>query len=273
MSGLDRSSPCKAVAVEPLGDFGNAARSGDVVLKPAGPWAPAVIALLRHLEAYGFAGAPRVVGDGYSADGRLAVTYVPGASPHPYAWPLSSVGEIGVLLRALHDATRSFVPPPDAVWQPWWMHELAGDRAVIGHGDLGPWNIIGDSGRPRAFIDWEFAGPVDPLWELAEAVWLNAQLHDDDIAVRLGLPDAATRAAMAAAIVDGYGLPRADRAALADRLVDVAVHSARAEAVTHDVTPDTVPGEYPLLWAVTWRVRSASWMARHRSLLRRALSA
>src|SRR4051794_28525696 len=55
----------------------SAALSGDVVLKPVGAWGPAVVALLRHLESAGFPGAPRVVGDGYVPDGRLAVTYVP----------------------------------------------------------------------------------------------------------------------------------------------------------------------------------------------------
>jgi hypothetical protein len=264
------------VEPEPLGEFGNAARDGDVVLKPAGAWGPAVVALLRHLEATGFTAAPRVVGDGYAADGRLAVTYVPGSSPQPYAWPEATVGTIGVLLRDLHRATRSFVPPAEAAWRPWWMHELAGDGPVIGHCDLGPWNIIGVDGAPRAFIDWEFAGPVDPLWELAEVVWLNAQLHDDDIAARHGLPDAATRARMARAIVDGYELPHADRTEFVDRLVAVAAHGARAEAVMYDVGPDSIaavgPDGYPILWAITWRVRSASWIARHRSLLRRALS-
>jgi hypothetical protein len=38
------------------------------MLRPARPWTSAVHALLRHLERAGFAGSPRVVGDGY--DGR-----------------------------------------------------------------------------------------------------------------------------------------------------------------------------------------------------------
>jgi hypothetical protein len=32
---------------------------------------------------------------------------------------------------------------------------------------------------PLAFVDWRFAGPVDPLVEAAQACWLNANLHDD----------------------------------------------------------------------------------------------
>ena len=55
----------------------------------------------------------------------------------------------------------------------------------------------------------------------------------------------------------------------------MAIHSARSEAVAHRVTMDsrdavTADG-YPVLWGVAWRARSASWIARHRGLLRRAM--
>jgi hypothetical protein len=192
-----------------------------------------------------FRGAPRVAGD-------AAYTYVPGSSPHPRAWPDEAVAGVGVLLR-----------------------DLPGSDPVYGHCDTGPWNIVGSGGRPDAFIDWEFAGPVDRLWELAETVWLNAQLHDDDVAERHGLPDAAARMRQARAIVDGYGLAAGRRADLVDRIQDVAIHAARAEAVAYAVTPESTAAVsddgVPVLWAVAWRARSASWIARHRAQLRRAI--
>jgi thiamine kinase-like enzyme len=58
----------------------------------------------------------------------------------------------------------------------------------MGHCDVAPWNIVARAGMPVALIDWEFAGPVDPLVELAQACWLNAKLHDDIVAEREGLP-------------------------------------------------------------------------------------
>jgi Phosphotransferase enzyme family len=253
----------------------DAVLSDGVVLKRSGPWASGVIALLRHLEQVGFEGAPRVVGNGYAADGRLAVTYVPGRSPHPQAWPDEAASRIGELLRRLHTATTSFAAPADAVWQHVWLRDFTGDKQVIGHCDTGPRNIAGNDGSPQALIDWEFAGPVDPLWELAETTWLNAQLHDDDIAELHGLPDAATRAGQARAIIDGYGLGRAAREDFRDRLLDVAVHSARAEVLLHGVTAQSTvavaENGYPVLWGIAWRARSASWIARNRQLLRRAL--
>jgi len=238
-----------------------------VVYKTAGPWTPAVFALLRHLEEAGFPGAPRVVNDGYG--------FLLGQSPHPHAWPHDTVGEVGALLRGLHDAAATFVPPAGAIWQANWLRELGGDDLVFGHCDTGPWNIVGRGGRPTAFIDWEFAGPVDRLWELAETVWLNAHLVDDDIADRQGLPDARTRAAQARAIVDGYGLPAAARGELVERLREVAIHGARHEALAAHVTMESTAAVtrdgYPVLWAITWRTRSAAWIARNHELIRRAI--
>jgi Phosphotransferase enzyme family len=252
-----------------------AARRIDVVFREAGPWSPAVLALLRHLEREGFAGAPRVVGSGFAEDGRETVSYIPGASPHPYGWTEDAAAGVGTLLRDLHAAAASFAPAAGACWRPWFGRDLPGSRPVIGHCDAGPWNVIARGGRPVALVDFEFAGPVDAVWELAQATWLNAQLHDDDVAERHGLPGLAERARQARMILDGYGLPGRDREDFVDKMITFAVHSARAEAVEFGVTPETRTGVtstgYPLTWAITWRVRSASWMLTHRSRLQREI--
>ena len=49
----------------------NASLADGVVLTTAGPWTDAVLALLRHLEKVGWTGAPRPVGSGRAADGRM----------------------------------------------------------------------------------------------------------------------------------------------------------------------------------------------------------
>lgn len=51
-------------------------RLGDVVHRPARPWTASVHAVLRHLEAVGFDGAPRVLG--FDESGREMLTYMPG---------------------------------------------------------------------------------------------------------------------------------------------------------------------------------------------------
>lgn len=94
-------------------------RRGDTVLRPSGPWTPTVHALLRHLERAGFAGAPRVVGDGFDDQGREVLTFIEGTFVDPHAWSDDQIWHAGRLLRALHDAAARFRPPPDAVWYPW----------------------------------------------------------------------------------------------------------------------------------------------------------
>lgn len=91
-------------------------RHDDTVLRPAEPWTPTIHALLRHLEAVGFTGAPRVVGDGYDGHGNEVLTYVEGEVRHPHPWSDDAIWRVGRLLRQLHDATASFQPPADAVW-------------------------------------------------------------------------------------------------------------------------------------------------------------
>ena len=94
---------------------------------------------------------------------------------------------------------------------------LPGSRAVFAHCDAGPWNIIARDGRPAALIDFETAGPVDAVWDLAQTAWLNAQLHDDDIAERCALPGAAARARQLKLILDGYACPTATATASSTR--------------------------------------------------------
>jgi hypothetical protein len=49
-------------------------------------------------------------------------------------------------------------------WMDWWGRRLGDSRLGVGHGDLGPWNIMAVDEKPTGFIDWETAGPIDPIW-------------------------------------------------------------------------------------------------------------
>jgi hypothetical protein len=234
-----------------------------------------MMALLQHLQHVGFEAAPRPVGDGFAVDRREQLIFIEGVSPQPHAWSDDAMWQIGHLLRRLHDATASFATPTDAVWAPWFARALPGRNPVISHGDLGPWNILARDGMPIAFIDWENAGPVDALWELAHAAWLNAQLHDDDVAALNQLPSPEDRARQLSLIVDGYGLDHADRAGFVDRMIELAIRSARQEAIDYNIAPGTpspVADGFPVLWSITWRARAAAWMIDHRTHLEHALT-
>lgn len=204
---MSSSSPITRLP-DPGGQPSRVFRRGGTVLRPAGPWTPAVHALLRHLEQAGFTGAPRVVGDGYDGQGREVLTFIEGTFVHPHAWTDDQIWHTGRLLRALHDATATFQPPPDAVWYPWPFRAGPGQPGtVISHGDAGPWHFAVRDGQPFALIDWDTAGPTNRRDEIAATAWWNAQLHDDDIAERHALPPAAARAAQLAYFLDGYQLP------------------------------------------------------------------
>jgi hypothetical protein len=246
-------------------------RRGDVVIRDTGPWTPAVHMLLRHLEDVGFAAAPRLVGSGLDPNGREVLTFIEGEFTQPGPWSLDGAAALGGLLRSLHEATGSFRPPLDAVWFPWHGRDLGGPCTVIGHCDVAPWNIVARDGLPVAFIDWETAGPVDPMIELAQLAWLNAKLYDDIVAEIEHLPPLAERARQLAAIADAYGLTAEQRRGLLDQIIEFAIADTASEADSANVTPETT--SHPIaLWAMAWRARSAAWMVRHRGVLSAALS-
>ncbi len=246
------------------------ARKGETVLRETGPWAATVHALLRHLEDVGYSRAPRVIGSGFDERGREVLSYLEGEFVHPKQWTEAALPHVGRLIRDIHDAARSFTIPANAVWREWHGRRLGNSGAGIGHCDTGPWNIVARDGLPYGLIDWEVAGPVDPMVDLAQACWLNAQLHDDDVAETQGLPALEDRARHLCLILDGYELPGAARVGFVDKMIEFAIQDAADQAIVQRVTPDT--SDATALWGITWRTRSAAWMLRHRSTLEAALS-
>ncbi len=250
-------------------------RVGDHVHRSPNDWSASVLELLRHLERCGFSASPCPVGSGFDADGNEVLTYLEGESPQPLPWTDEAITRVGELIAELHAALASFEPPADSVWKDWFGRHMGNPGGGFGHGDLGPWNIMATDGVPSGFVDWDTAGPMDPVYELAQAAWLNVQLHDDDIASQVGLGDADQRARQLRLMLDAYGLPREQREGFVDKMVEVAVLDAAGDAIDHDVTPDTRHGTatdgYPFVWGIAWRTRSAAWMLRNRATLEAAI--
>jgi hypothetical protein len=244
-------------------------RAGHAMLRSASPWTPAVHALLRHLEMVGFAGSPRVIGTGIDPTGQEMVEFVAGDVAHDRVWSEQGIHELGRMLRDLHEATASFRPPPQALWQDSFLRS-SGPGTVISHGDVAPWNVVARLDRPVALIDWELAGPVDRLNELAHTGWLNARLFDEGVEDVPDLPSVEQWIQLLRAFAEGYQLPVRSRRELARRVVDVAILSAASDAVEAKITPESAEAAW-LAWGVAWRARSAAWLIRHRDLLDRAL--
>jgi hypothetical protein len=240
------------------GNVAGAVRVGATVRRPAGPWTPAVHALLRHLERQGVDGVPRALG--LDGGGREMLSVVPGravALPPP-AWlhDDACLAATGRLLRVAHDATTGFVPPPGARWRLLPGAPARGD--VVCHNDVAPYNLLYDGGVPIGLVDWDLAGPGPRLWDLAHAVWRCAGIGADG-----GPP--AEQGHRARVLVDAYGLE--DRRDLVDLLVrrmDVLVATIRPWADAGDPAFVAMRGteheEGPL--------RDRAFVRRHRDELR-----
>ena len=163
------------------GGLSSVERRGDTVRRSSGDWTPAVHALLQHLRAVGFAGAPRPLG---LEAGVEILTFVHGSAATHSDQELASVGR---LIRAYHDAARSFSAPPDARWQ--FMVGAPTEGDVICHNDLSPDNTVYEPPETAvAFIDWDLAAPAPPLWDLAWAAYRFVPLYDEAACERLGYP-------------------------------------------------------------------------------------
>jgi Ser/Thr protein kinase RdoA (MazF antagonist) len=206
-------------------------RSGDTVRKPWTAATPAVHAFMRHLRAKGVPGVPKVLGR--DEQGRQVLEFVPGVEGQQL--PPMTVAELrrlGGMVRVLHDASADFVPSPGAVWEV----AIPPDGAdLVCHQDLAPWNLIRD-GDTWTFIDWDASAPGTRLWDLAYVVQTFTPL--------VAGGDPAGDAPRVRAVVEGYGLDEAGRAALPELLV------ARTRAMYDLLEQGSRTGALP--WARLW---------------------
>lgn len=180
-------------------------RVGDTVRRPVGPFTPAVHALLRHLEAAGFDGAPRVMG--VDELGREVLTYLPGTT----GLRAAVVGDealagVAGLLREFHDATAGF-PLERCGWQAGSNDDAPPE--VVGHCDVTPDNVVFRDGRPAALIDFDLARPTTRLFDVVTALRHWAPIADpvDRHPLLRGL-DVGARLRL---FCDAYGVPPRDR--------------------------------------------------------------
>jgi Phosphotransferase enzyme family len=198
----------------PGGRNDGAVRVGQTVRRQAGTQTPAVHALLRHLEAVGFAGAPRAVG--IDEEGREVLTYLDGCTvgnsrPWP-AWAHSQTALVaaGRWLRDFHAASRSFVPPPGARWFGDRNDLRPGD--LVGHHDAAPYNAVwrptrkSDPGHGElvGFIDWDLAHPAEPVRDLAFVLLTWVPLTARDVAIADGFPSDVDRAGRLRMLLEAY---------------------------------------------------------------------
>jgi Ser/Thr protein kinase RdoA (MazF antagonist) len=191
------------------GNTVGAVRIGDVVHKQASPWTPTVHALLRHLEAAGFDGAPRALG--FDEQGREMLSYLPGETaggrfPWP-AWAFTDgmLVQVGRWLRRVHDVTADFVPPAGERWFA-GTDRMMRPGLIVGHQDAAPYNAaVVDGDRLAGFFDWDTAGPSTREFDLALSALWWVPLCPPDVAEGLGFHDPDDRSRRLHLLLDAYG--------------------------------------------------------------------
>ena len=174
----------------PGGNVGGAVRVGDTVRRATGPWTPAVHALLGYL-APRVPHVPRVLGQ--DDQGREVLSYLPGRVADNENDRLSPGQIVSVVrwTRRFHDTVAGFTHPG-----PWRFFPVTG-ASLIGHNDIAPYNVCFDGEELAGVFDWDFAGPSNPLLELAFIAWNCVPLWCD-----IGARNAAERVATIAAAYD-----------------------------------------------------------------------
>jgi hypothetical protein len=197
----------------------NVVRIGDTVRRKPGLWSPAVHAVLGHLEAVGFGGAPRFLG--VDDEGREMLSFVEGHVPtgaNPEQVTDLAIQDVGRLIQALHTATTTFQLPPGVVWH---FRPLDGPPPhVVCHHDLSPRNTVFNNGRVVAFIDWDMATLEAPIHDLTHAAWQFVPLVSDRSCRSQGwtsLPDRARRLTL---LLDAYGLAARERIGFVEQVAE-----------------------------------------------------
>ena len=258
-------------AEEPLvggtANQGLVVRVADTVRRPQRPTSPAVHALLDHLEAVGFDGAPRHLGE--DGAGREVLSYLEGDVPIPPTppWALTDEALVSVagLLRRYHDAVASFDPTPHR-----WATRVPGPYAgrLVTHNDPNLDNVVFRDQVAVGLIDFDLASPGRAVWDVALAARLWVPLRAPaDAPGPLPRP-APERLRLFA---DAYGLVAAERAEL--------VEATRAtHGWSYDVVRDGArrgePG-YLGYWqqdAIERYQRTSRWLEENTESLRRSVT-
>lgn len=201
-----------------LTNAGDVVRAGHEVRRPGTANSASIHAFLRSLRRAGFEGAPEPIG--IDEDGRERLAFIAGDVPlTPYpAWSQTDTALASAvrLLRRLHDAAGGFDPAAHR-----WNDVLADPAGgpIVCHNDLELSNIVFRDGEAVAFIDFEFAAPGRPVYDLAQLARLCLPIEHETDQERMGwLP--ADHPARLRLMADVYGLDGDGRAELLGAIGD-----------------------------------------------------
>lgn len=220
-----------------IANAGAVVRIGPHVLRPSNPHSGSIHAFLRAVRQAGFEGVPSPIG--IDEDGRERLVFIEGDVPVvPYPdWSQSdtALASIARLLRGLHEAGAGFDPEGHT-----WSEALADPAGgtIVCHNDIELSNVVFRDGVAVALLDFEFAAPGRPVYDLAQLARLCVPIEDDIDQTRLGWRPV-DRPARARLLADAYGLDREGRAELLtaiDDAIDRIEAAARRSVAGSDPT-------------------------------------
>ena len=201
-----------------VANAGAVVRIGGHVLRPSNPHSRSIHRFLSALRASGFEGASAPIG--IDDDGRERLVFIEGEVPVPpypgWAQRDDALASVTTLLREFHDASRTFDPDGSS-----WSNEMADPSGgpIVCHNDVCLENVVFRSGRAVGLVDFDFAAPGRPVYDLAQFARMCVPVDDDINAARLGW-EPANRPARLRLVADTYGLDRLDRQELLEILAD-----------------------------------------------------
>jgi len=199
-----------------VANAGAVTRVGDEVLRPSNPHSPSIHRFLAALVDAGYRGASVPVGMNH--DGRERLAYIPGdvaIAPYP-SWVQAdtALASIAVLMRGFHEASRHFDAADST-----WSDEMADPRggSIVCHNDVCLENVVFRDGVAAGLLDFDFAAPGRPVYDLAACARMCVPIDDDVSAGRLGW-ERADRVARLRLFADAYGLDRGDSQELVESI-------------------------------------------------------
>ena len=193
-----------------IANAGEVVRSGEFVLRPTNAYSSTIHDFLKALRGTGFQGASLPVE--IESDGRERLIYIEGDVPvppfPPWAQSDKSLASITSLVSSFHEASLKVAIPPGS-----WSDEIADPEGgpIICHNDICLENVVFQAGEAVALLDFDFAAPGRPIYDLAAFALMCVPIDDELSARRHGWVsvDQPTRLRL---VADIYGLNRSGRA-------------------------------------------------------------
>jgi hypothetical protein len=170
-------------------------RDGAHVLRPSSPHSSTIFGFLQAVRSAGFDGVPQPAG--FTDDGRERLVYIPGEvalPPFPdWAQTDEALVSAAALMRRFHDASARI--------------------EIVCHNDVCWENVVFRDGVAIALLDFDFAAPGRPLYDLAQFVRMCVPIDDDDSAQAMGWSPV-DRPRRFRLVADAYGLDASARTEL-----------------------------------------------------------